>query len=58
MSGERLERIARFGVVILEEEIADFIVEGIVEAAFALEGVSFAKGAGFEEDLDDFEVAA
>ena len=40
-----------------EQEVADAVVEGVVDAAFALEGVSLAEGAAVEQELDDFEAA-
>ena len=42
----------------VEEEIADAIVEGIVEAAFSLKSVTFTEGSSLEEESDDIVVAA
>lgn len=47
-----------FGEVVLQEEVADPVVEGVVDAALALEGVAFGEGAGFKEELDKLIVAA
>ena len=37
--------IGGLGEVVLQEEVTDAVVEGVVDAAFALEGVSFGEGA-------------
>lgn len=54
----RLQRVRGLGVVVFEQEIADAVVEGVIETAFALEGVALADGAVLEEQLDDVVVAA
>lgn len=58
MGGERLERVCGFRIVIFEKEDTDFIRESVVETTFTGEGVALAEGTGFEEELDDFVVAA
>lgn len=58
MGRERLERVCGFRVVVFEKEDTDFIRESVVETAFAGEGVALAEGTRFEEELDDFVVAA
>ena len=58
MRGKRLQRIGAFRVVILEEEVSDSIVQGIVKTSFTLEGISFTESAGLEEQIHDFVMSA
>jgi hypothetical protein len=39
MGRERLQRVCRFRIVVLEEEITDFVVQRVVETSFALKSV-------------------
>jgi hypothetical protein len=58
MGGQRLQRICTFRVIVLEKEISNSVIQGIVEASFSLEGISLAESAGFEEELYNFVVSA
>lgn len=58
MRRQRLQWICTLGVIVGHEQVAYAVVKCVVEAALALEGVSLAEGAGLEEKLYDFEVAA
>ena len=58
MGGKWLQRIGAFRVVVLEKEVSNSIVQGIIEAPFSLEGISFAESARFEEELYNFVVPA
>jgi S-(hydroxymethyl)glutathione dehydrogenase / alcohol dehydrogenase len=51
-------RVGGLGEVVLQEEVAYPVVEGVVDAALALEGVPLGEGARFEEELDELEMAA
>lgn len=57
MSCKWLEWIRRLGVIVRKEKVSDPVIQGVVETAFALEGIAFAKGAGLEQELDKFIVA-
>lgn len=57
MASQGLKRVARLGVVIREEEVADLVIQCIVEAAFALEGVSLAECTRFQQELHNFKVS-
>lgn len=48
MASKRLKRVARLGIIIGEEEIADLVIQRIVEAAFALEGIPLAECTRFQ----------
>ena len=50
--------VGGLGEVVLQQEVAYAVVEGVVDAALALEGVPLGEGARFEEELDELEVAA
>ena len=58
MGSEWLQRVGRLGVVVGEEQIADAIVQCIVQAALALEGVTLAQGTVLKQQLYNFIVAA
>jgi len=47
VGSERLQRMGRLLKVIGKKEIADAVVKGVVETAFALEGITFAQRAIF-----------
>ena len=50
--------VRRLGEVVLEQQGADALVEGVVEAALPLEGVALGQRAGFQEEVGDLVVAA
>lgn len=57
MCGQRLKGARRLCVVVREEEVSYAVVEGVVQAALALEGIAFAEGAVLKQQADDFIVA-
>ena len=58
MGSERLQRIRRFRIVVTQQQVSDAIVQSIVQAALALEGVSFTFRTLLQQHLNEFEVAA
>lgn len=58
VSGKWLERVRGLGVVVLQEQIPDTIIQSVVEASLALESVSLAQSARLEQELHNFIVAA
>lgn len=58
VGGERLQRVGRLGVVVRQKQVADSVVQGIVQAALALEGVALTEGTILEQQAYDLVVAA
>lgn len=58
MRGKRLQRVRGFGIVVGEQEVAYSVVQRVVQAALALEGVSFTECTIFQKQLYDLVVSA
>ena len=56
MGSKWLQRVGRLGEVVLQQQVANAVIQSIIQTTFTLEGITLTKGSGFEQVLANLVV--
>ena len=56
MGSKWLQRVGRLGEVVLQQQVANAIIQSIIQTTFTLEGITLTKGSGLEKMLANLVV--